>query len=155
MQISVNQFIQSHTPYQHFADQYPNVLIFSKDDKKCRHVAERYGFENVFTPTDINANFPDIWPFRLDHPTEFKKMDRNQVIDAAMVFNDPAYSTSGQRLTIVTGAAIRRSSSTWSYPRIRLCSLKCVWRNKPVTAQAQPSFYLRMSSLVSSNVETT
>jgi len=89
-QISVNQFIQSHTPYQHFSDQYPNVLIFSKDDQKCRQVAERYGFKNVFTPTDINANFPDIWPFRNDHPAEFRKMDQNQRIDAAMVFNDPA-----------------------------------------------------------------
>jgi ribonucleotide monophosphatase NagD (HAD superfamily) len=87
----VDQFIQSHTPYQHFSDQYPNVVIFSKDEGKCRTVAERYGFQNVWTATDVNANFPDLWPFRNDHPEDFKKLAPDQRIDAALVFNDPAY----------------------------------------------------------------
>lgn len=87
----MNQFIQSHTPYQHFSDQYPNVVIFSKDEVKCRNVAERYGFQNVWTATDVNANFPDLWPFRNDHPEDFKKLAPDQPIDAALVFNDPAY----------------------------------------------------------------
>ena len=86
----MNQFIQSHTPYKHFSDQYPNVIIFSKDDVKCRSVAERYGFQNVWTPTDVNANFPDLWPFRNDHPKDYKKLAPDQKIDAALVFNDPA-----------------------------------------------------------------
>jgi ribonucleotide monophosphatase NagD (HAD superfamily) len=89
-QISVNQFIQAHTPYKTFAHQYPNVVIFSKDDIKCRSVAERYGFQNVWTATDVNANFPDLWPFRHDHPEGFKKLEPHQAIDAALVFNDPA-----------------------------------------------------------------
>lgn len=58
---------------------------------KCRDVAERYGFKNVWTPTDVNANFPSLWPFRNDHPAEFKKLTPETKIDAALVFNDPAY----------------------------------------------------------------
>jgi hypothetical protein len=67
------------------------VVIFSKDDVKCRDVALRYGFKNVWTATDVNANFPSIWPFRHDHPKDFKKLTPDQKIDAALVFNDPAY----------------------------------------------------------------
>lgn len=66
------------------------MVIFSKDDVKCRTVAERYGFQNVWTATDVNANFPDLWPFRDDHPENFKKLSPDQPIDAALVFNDPA-----------------------------------------------------------------
>jgi len=68
------------------------VVIFSKDDEKCRSVAETYGFKNVWTATDVNANFPHLWPFRHDHPKEFKELDPDTQIDAALVFNDPAYS---------------------------------------------------------------
>ena len=99
----MNQFIQSHTPYKHFAHQYPNVVIFSMDDVKCRSVAERYGFQNVWTARDVNANFPDLWPFRDDHPTEFKKLSPDQQIDAALVFNDPAYVQLSMPLNLVIG----------------------------------------------------
>jgi ribonucleotide monophosphatase NagD (HAD superfamily) len=95
LKISVNQFIQSHTPYKHFADEYPNVVVFSKDEEKCRDVAERYGFRNVWTATDVNANFPDLWPFRSDHPEDYKPIYQNQTFDAALVFNDPAYYSLG------------------------------------------------------------
>jgi len=54
-------------------------------------VAEHYGFKNIWTPTDINANFPDLWPFRTDHPEEFKQIEPDTQVDAVLVFNDPAY----------------------------------------------------------------
>ena len=87
----MDQFIQSHTPYKDFAHRYPNVVIFSKDEENARGVATRYGFQNVWTATDVNANFPDLWPFRSDLPKEFKKLDPETKIDAALVFNDPSY----------------------------------------------------------------
>ena len=105
-QIDVSQLIQSHTPYKHFSHQFQNVVIFSKNDTKCRQVAEHYGFKNVWTPTDINANFPDLWPFRSDHPQEFKKIHPSTPIDAVLVFNDPAYALIDRELTIVIGAEI-------------------------------------------------
>jgi hypothetical protein len=83
-------------------------VIFSKDDVKCRDVALRYGFQNVWTATDVNANFPSLWPFRHDHPKEFKKLSPDQRIDAALVFNDPAYVLVTTLLTTGIGAGIFR-----------------------------------------------
>ena len=93
---------------------------------KCRSVAERYGFQNVWTATDVNANFPDLWPFRNDHPEEFKEIAPDQPIDAALVFNDPAYVPRFFGLIIVIGGEIPRLSSTWFFLLTRRSAIKPV-----------------------------
>jgi HAD superfamily hydrolase (TIGR01456 family) len=63
---------------------------------------EDYGFENVVTPGDIVAAYPDIWPFSkvfMDYYQSFAKPvplpinptspDQSLKIDAIFIFNDP------------------------------------------------------------------
>jgi len=119
------------------------VVIFSKDDVKCRSVAERYGFKNVWTATDVNANFPDLWPFRNDHPEAFKELAPDQQIDAALVFNDPAYIISWVRLIPVTGEEIHKLSLILFSHLIGHLEILHVSRNRLAMALGRLLFSLR------------
>jgi HAD superfamily hydrolase (TIGR01456 family) len=90
--VSVDQFIQSHTPMRALSEYYNTVLVVGGEGYKCREVAEAYGFKDIVVPNDIIAWDPTIAPFRVftdeeratSRPRDFSKMN----IDAIMVFSD-------------------------------------------------------------------
>ncbi|KAI9769351.1 MAG: Haloacid dehalogenase-like hydrolase domain-containing 5 [Geoglossum simile] len=66
--LDVGMFVQSHTPFGGMVKGVSGlgdkcVLVVGGDGEKCRRVAEIYGFQNVITPGDIAAAYPEIWPF--------------------------------------------------------------------------------------------
>lgn len=80
--LTTENFIQSHTPMADFLHTFPHrssssgssggggglppestILVLGGEGNKCRLVAESYGFQNVITPADILAAYPEIWPF--------------------------------------------------------------------------------------------
>ena len=69
----------------------------------------------MWTATDVNANFPDLWPFKSDHPKEFKRLPPDTKIDAALVFNDPQYNVLRIKLTKEFGDEIPKLSLTWFF----------------------------------------
>jgi len=95
----VENFVQSHTPFQemaHGSDNYEalkdkTVLVTGGDQDQCRKIAEmwvtraltrslltiqRYGFKNVVTPGDILMAHPKIWPFNLIWTDYYSKTAR-------------------------------------------------------------------------------
>lgn len=99
--VSLDQFIQSHTPMQALAEYYETVLVVGGEGFKIREVAENYGFKNVVLPKDIQAWDPSISPWSTLTAEEkqqarirdFSKMK----FDAILVFADPRdYQTDTQ-----------------------------------------------------------
>ncbi|KAL9096659.1 MAG: hypothetical protein Q9165_001147 [Trypethelium subeluteriae] len=90
--ISVDQFIQSHTPMSALAEYYTRVLVVGGEGYRCREVAYDYGFRDVIIPHDIVAWDPSIAPYRTLTPSEraaARPQDFNQTnIEAIMVFSD-------------------------------------------------------------------
>ncbi|KAI9933758.1 hypothetical protein ASPWEDRAFT_126392 [Aspergillus wentii DTO 134E9] len=88
--ISINQFIQSHTPMQALSEYYETVLVLGGEDYKIRDVAEQYGFKNVIHPKDILAWDPTISPcrrFSEEDKANARPRDFSQVrFDAILVF---------------------------------------------------------------------
>lgn len=90
--ISIEQFIQSHTPMRALAEYYNTVLVVGGEGYRCREVAEQYGFKDIVVPNDIVAWDPSIAPYRVftdaeratSRPRDFSKIN----IDAIMVFSD-------------------------------------------------------------------
>jgi len=90
--ISIEQFIQSHTPMRALAEYYNTVLVVGGEGYRCREVAEHYGFNDIVVPNDIVAWDPTIAPYRqfteeerkISRPRDFSK----HPIDAIMVFSD-------------------------------------------------------------------
>ncbi|TKA71215.1 hypothetical protein B0A49_03988 [Cryomyces minteri] len=90
--ISIDQFIQSHTPMRALAEYYDTVLVVGGEGYRCREVAEEYGFKNIVVPNDIIAWDPTIAPYRVftpeeratSRPRDFAKTN----IGAIMVFSD-------------------------------------------------------------------
>ncbi|TKA22092.1 hypothetical protein B0A50_08470 [Salinomyces thailandicus] len=90
--ISIEQFIQSHTPMRALAEYYSSVLVVGGEGYKCREVAEEYGFKDIIVPNDIIAWDPTIAPYRkfteeerkTSRPRDFSKHN----IEAIMVFSD-------------------------------------------------------------------
>jgi HAD superfamily hydrolase (TIGR01456 family) len=90
--ISVNQFIQSHTPMQALSEYYETVLVVGGEGFKCRGVAQNYGFKHVYTPKDVLAWDQEASPWRCfseaertqAHPVDFKRVK----FDAILVFAD-------------------------------------------------------------------
>lgn len=90
--ISVDQFIQSHTPMRALAEYYNTVLVVGGEGYRCREVAEQYGFKDIVVPNDIVAWDPTIAPYRVfteeeratSRPRDFSKTN----IEAIMVFSD-------------------------------------------------------------------
>lgn len=90
--ISVDQFIQSHTPMQALSEYYETVLVVGGEGDEARAAAEEYGFANVVLPMDILAWDPNISPWKTWTEKE-KKMARPQdfdrvKFDAVLVFAD-------------------------------------------------------------------
>lgn len=91
--ISVDQFIQSHTPMSALREYYETVLVVGGEQYKCRDVAKTYGFKNIIVPNDIYAADAHISPLkeffteeqrRTSTPLDFSKVK----IDAILVFSD-------------------------------------------------------------------
>lgn len=90
--ISIEQFIQSHTPMRALSEYYDTVLVVGGEGYRCREVAEQYGFKDIVVPNDILAWDPTIAPYRkftdeertTSRPRDFSK----HPIDAIMVFSD-------------------------------------------------------------------
>lgn len=95
VEIRVDQFVQSHTPFKGLKNQFKNVLVVGGDADRCRKVAEDvYGFENAMIPADVVKSDPSVWPFHRLSTTELSTLARDydlktQKIDAVLVFNDP------------------------------------------------------------------
>ena len=62
-EIRVDQIIQGHTPMRDLVPLYKNVLVVGGVGNICRHVAESYGFKNVYTPLDILKWNPAVSPY--------------------------------------------------------------------------------------------
>ncbi|KAI0314277.1 HAD-hyrolase-like-domain-containing protein, partial [Amylostereum chailletii] len=98
-------------------------------------VAEGYGFKNVFTPLDIKAWNPQIWPFYDLTPEErasAKPADFSQTpISAIYVFHDPR--NWALDIQIMTDVLLGRGTvlpSPASSPPVRLvfCNPDLLWR---------------------------
>jgi len=93
--INSNQYIQAHTILKKFARKYSDksVLVLGGRLDKVREVAKGYGFQNVFTPLDILAWNPSVWPFHTLSDAErnvAKPVDfSNTPLSAIFVFHDP------------------------------------------------------------------
>ncbi|KAF4548484.1 putative haloacid dehalogenase-like hydrolase 4 [Elsinoe fawcettii] len=88
--------VQSHTPFRdlsHLHDK--NILVVGGEGDNCRHVAQKYGFKNVYTPGDIWAQRRDVWPFSNPFRSYYDKFAQPAIIpeglkiDAIFVYNDP------------------------------------------------------------------
>ena len=98
VELSVNNFVQSHTPFRKLADG-PNglddktVLVTGSNSTKCREIAYDYGFKNVVTPADILKAYPRVWPFdpllEAYGANEKSLPETPPKIDGIFVFNDP------------------------------------------------------------------
>ncbi|KAK8252568.1 HAD-like domain-containing protein [Phyllosticta capitalensis] len=90
--VSIDQFIQSHTPMRALAEYYGTVLVVGGEGYRCREVAEQYGFKDIVVPNDIVAWDPTIAPYRVfteeeratSRPRDFSKVN----IEAILVFSD-------------------------------------------------------------------
>ncbi|KAK7516697.1 HAD-like domain-containing protein [Phyllosticta citriasiana] len=90
--VSIDQFIQSHTPMRALAEYYNTVLVVGGEGYRCREVAEQYGFKDIVVPNDIVAWDPTIAPYRVftdeeratSRPRDFSKTN----IEAILVFSD-------------------------------------------------------------------
>ncbi|KAM0323141.1 hypothetical protein ACHAQA_008991 [Verticillium albo-atrum] len=110
VQLTVDNFVQSHTPFQELVNNGPDslsdktVFVTGSNAQKCREIAQQYGFKSVVTPADILQAYPEIWPFEplmeaiyretaqpLPKPMHTGTMaDADALkIDAMFVFNDP------------------------------------------------------------------
>jgi len=88
--IAPSQLIQSHTPAKLLAETYETILVIGGEGENCRHIAEEYGFKNVFIPDDFYATDPDISPFSPSSPSSYaRNVPKGTKIDAIFVFNDP------------------------------------------------------------------
>ena len=117
--LSVDNFVQSHTPFRDFAARDPSaddgggggpgladktILVTGSDAQASRGIAERYGFRSVVTPADILVAEPGVWPFDpllepvyratarpLPRPLWRPGVREEEAlkVDAVFVFNDP------------------------------------------------------------------
>ncbi|KAK9448151.1 HAD-like domain-containing protein [Limtongia smithiae] len=95
VEISEQQFVQSHTPYKRLVMSYQKVLVIGgpRSGNACRKVAQNYGFKDCVTAADIVAANPAVWPFHsfsgaeLQDPTFVRPLSEAP-FDAVLVFND-------------------------------------------------------------------
>jgi HAD superfamily hydrolase (TIGR01450 family) len=71
MSIDEDQFVQSHTPFKAFVDQYKDewVVVLGGHGSAVRELAIKYGFnpEKIITSSDIAKHHPSIHPFPVSH----------------------------------------------------------------------------------------
>lgn len=95
--LSPKQLVQGHTPFAALVDgperlRHKSVLVIGggPNGEAPRTIAESYGFENVFTPADIIAAFPTIWPFPHAYSTtDARQFNKDRKIEAIFVYNNP------------------------------------------------------------------
>ncbi|OBA21695.1 HAD-superfamily subfamily IIA hydrolase [Metschnikowia bicuspidata var. bicuspidata NRRL YB-4993] len=104
-EIKIEQIIQGHTPMRDLVPVYENVLVVGGVGNVCRHVAESYGFKNVFTPLDILKWNPAVSPYHdlteeetqcCRHDVDFSKT----TIDAILVFADSRNWAADQQIIL-------------------------------------------------------
>lgn len=104
-EIKIDQIIQGHTPMRDLVPLYKNVLVVGGVGNVCRHVAESYGFKNVFTPLDILKWNPAVSPYHdlteeehecCRHDVDFSKTP----IDAILVFADSRNWAADQQIIL-------------------------------------------------------
>ncbi|KAF3770482.1 HAD-superfamily hydrolase, partial [Cryphonectria parasitica EP155] len=98
--IREDQFVQSHTPFRHFVDQYQGkyILALGGYGDQIREVAVAYGFDwdYVLTSSDLVKHFPSIHPFpemtqqsHLLHGKLHDNFAHEPPISAILVFSSP------------------------------------------------------------------
>lgn len=104
-EIRVDQIIQGHTPMRDLVPLYKNVLVVGGVGNICRHVAESYGFKNVYTPLDILKWNPAVSPYHdlteeelkcCKHDVDFSKTP----LDAILVFADSRNWAADQQIIL-------------------------------------------------------
>ncbi|KAM9899652.1 hypothetical protein OXX79_005614 [Metschnikowia pulcherrima] len=104
-EIKIDQIIQGHTPMRDLVPVYKNVLVVGGVGNVCRHVAESYGFKNVYTPLDILKWNPAVSPYHdlteeetqcCRHDVDFSKTP----IDAILVFADSRNWAADQQIIL-------------------------------------------------------
>ncbi|RKP29026.1 HAD-superfamily subfamily IIA hydrolase [Metschnikowia bicuspidata] len=104
-EIRVDQIIQGHTPMRDLVPLYKNVLVVGGVGNICRHVAESYGFKNVYTPLDILKWNPAVSPYHdlteeelkcCKHDVDFSKIS----FDAILVFADSRNWAADQQIIL-------------------------------------------------------
>ena len=163
---SPDQFIQSHTP---FKDLVPalhdkNILVLGGTGNAIRKVAQAYGFKRVFTPSDILATFPHIYPFSeltQDHHQEHGQPlplnpDGKFQFSAILVWSSPRdwgldlqlmldllLSDRGYLHTTSLGSDYAKTS-----PPVYWCNPDLTWATKdPLPRVAQGSFRAALQGL--------
>lgn len=67
MEIKETQFVQSHTPFKMFVDQYKDdwILVLGGHRHTVKELAAMYGFrkERIITTSDVTKHHPSIHPF--------------------------------------------------------------------------------------------
>ena len=95
--ISPSQVIQCHTPFAALVDgpeqlRHKHVLVIDggPNGEAPRKIAHIYGFQNVFTPGDILAAYPGIWPFSHRYgSSKARPFPKECKIAAIFVYSNP------------------------------------------------------------------
>ncbi|GAA95879.1 hypothetical protein E5Q_02536 [Mixia osmundae IAM 14324] len=94
VEITIDMLQQAHTPYRDRASEYKDkaVLIVGghagSPDDHVRNIAVSYGFERAYSPGDIHAWAPSIYPFG-EPPSEARQADFSKTkFEAIFVFHD-------------------------------------------------------------------
>ncbi|EIN12080.1 HAD hydrolase, partial [Punctularia strigosozonata HHB-11173 SS5] len=142
--ISPDQIVQAHTilTSPDLVERYADapVLVLGGINDVCRKVAEGYGYKHVYTPLDIKAALPDIWPFYSLSPEErasVKHFDPSTRFGAAFVFHDPRNWGMDTQILLdivlgsgsITGPITRlRASEPERFP-VYFCNPDLLWRS--------------------------
>lgn len=102
--ITPEQIIQGHTPMKDLVGVYETVLVVGGVGNVCRHVAESYGFKNVYTPLDILKWNPAVTPYHdltEEEHVAAREADFSKIsIDAILVFADSRNWAADQQIIL-------------------------------------------------------
>ncbi|KAL8783456.1 MAG: hypothetical protein Q9195_009377 [Heterodermia aff. obscurata] len=95
--VSPNQVVLGHTPFAALVNGHEKlrnepVLVVGGglNGEGPRTIAQSYGFENVFTPADVLAAYPAIWPNSHSYTaTGVRQLPESLKFRAILVFNNP------------------------------------------------------------------
>ncbi|ROW17713.1 hypothetical protein VPNG_00917 [Cytospora leucostoma] len=100
MEIKEAQFVQSHTPFKMFVDQYKDdwILVLGGHRHTVKELAAMYGFkkERIITTSDVTKHHPSIHPFpemttayHDEYGNILDDFSQEQEITAILVFTSP------------------------------------------------------------------
>ena len=97
MYISPKQVILGHTPFcelvngeEHLRHEPILVIGGGPNGEQSRTIAQSYGFENVYTPADILAACPAVWPYTNNYTSNnVRQLPDILKFRAILVFNTP------------------------------------------------------------------